>query len=80
MAPLTDGIPCPRRYFNATGLLGALDHFIRFRNVDTASLAHYNLSSVLRFPHYLRRVAMVLTLMPPARFLYKLQDVPLGSH
>jgi hypothetical protein len=45
MAPLTDGIPCPRRYFNAAGLLGALDHFIRFRDVDTASLAHYNLSS-----------------------------------
>jgi hypothetical protein len=51
-----DGVPCPRRYFNAAGLVDALDRFIGFRDVDTAELAHDNLSSVLRCRRHLRQV------------------------
>jgi hypothetical protein len=54
MAPLRDGVPCPLRHFNAAGLVGALDRLIRFRDVDTAGLAHNNLSSVLRCRRHLR--------------------------
>ena len=47
MAPLRDRLPRPGRYFDAPGLVGAFDGFIRFRYISVAGLAHDNLSSIL---------------------------------
>src|SRR4029077_1112987 len=53
MAPLRDGVSSVGRYFDAAGLVGALDSFIRFRDIRVAGLAHDDLSSLLRRGRYL---------------------------
>ena len=56
LAALRNGLPDPRRHFDAAGALGALGRVLRLRHVGHPGLAHDHLPALLRRRRHLRRV------------------------
>ena len=80
LAPLRNGLSAPGRPLHAAGALGALRRVLRLRHVD-----HPGWHTTIFPPYFVAGAifggfAMVLTLMIPARAIYKLQDIITPQH
>src|SRR4029077_16485237 len=80
MAALRDGLLGPRRYLHSFGVVGTLDRVIRFCHIADSWLANNDLPSLFCCGANFGGFAIVLTLLIPARSLYKLHDVITWNH